>query len=137
MADVHSSNEDFLTGLIKLLEAAHKSGHGSIFLTQKRYTYGTTMKTESDSSSEDGLFPDFNLSEPVPIIVRATNGKGKEKRLEGEKVKISTIVEPNEIEGFFTRYADVCKMGMQGMKKRDRSKRKKGKDKKKGGEKKG
>jgi signal recognition particle subunit SRP14 len=50
---------------------------------------------------------------------------------------LSTIVEPDALEGFFTRYADICKTGMQALKKRDRSKRKKGKDKKKGAEKKG
>ena len=47
------------------------------------------------------------------------------------KVKISTVVQPDEIEGFFTRYADVCKAGMSGLKKRDRTKRKKDRAKKK------
>jgi signal recognition particle subunit SRP14 len=52
------------------------------------------------------------------------------KRKAGEKVKTSTVVQPDELEGFFTRYADVCKRGMEGLRKRDRSKKKK--DKKKG-----
>ena len=51
-------------------------------------------------------------------------------------VKISTVVQPDDLEGFFTRYAEVCKVGMQSLRKRDRSKRKKvGKKGKKGGEK--
>lgn len=45
-------------------------------------------------------------------------------------------MQPDAIETFFTRYAEVCKGGMQSLKKRDRSKRKrdKGKKKKIGGE---
>jgi len=43
------------------------------------------------------------------------------------------VVQPEDLETFFARYADVCKVGMQGLKKRDRSKRKKVK----GGKKKG
>lgn len=52
-----------------------------------------------------------------------------EKRKEGKKEKISTIVQPVDLEGFFTRYAEVCKKGMEGLRKRDRSKKKKDKKK--------
>ena len=49
-------------------------------------------------------------------------------------MKISTVVQADELDGFYGRYADVCKMGMTtGMKKRDRTKRKKEKAKKKKG----
>jgi signal recognition particle subunit SRP14 len=37
---------------------------------------------------------------------------------------VSTIVEADALEGFFTRYAEACKGGMSGLKKRDRSKAK-------------
>ena len=46
-------------------------------------------------------------------------------------MKLSTVVKPDELEGFYARYADVCKAGMQALKKRDRSKRKKTKKGKK------
>ncbi len=39
-------------------------------------------------------------------------------------MKISTVVQPDAIEGFFVRYAEVMKAGMSGLKKRDRSGRK-------------
>ena len=39
-------------------------------------------------------------------------------------MKLSTIVQADELDGFFTRYAEVCKAGMSGLKKRDRSGRK-------------
>jgi len=60
--------------------------------------------------------------------MRATNGKSKEKKQ--EKIKLSTVVQPDALEAFYTRYADVCKSGMQGLRKRDRSGRKKSKAKK-------
>jgi signal recognition particle subunit SRP14 len=57
--------------------------------------------------------------------VRASNGESKEGRNEGKKKKLSTVVQPDDIDGFFLRYAEVCKKGMENMKKRDRSKKKK------------
>jgi signal recognition particle subunit SRP14 len=67
------------------------------------------------------------------VLIRATDGKSqsKDKKKNKDKVKISTIVQPDDLEAFFARYAEVCKSGMQSLKKRDRSKRKKDKSKKK------
>lgn len=59
---------------------------------------------------------------PKPLIIRATNGKSKRQR--DLKVKMSTIVQPNDIESFYVQYADVCKAGMAALKPRDRSKKK-------------
>jgi signal recognition particle subunit SRP14 len=67
----------------------------------------------------------------LPILIHATNGKSKEKR--AEKVKLSTLVEPDELDVFFGRYAEVCKAGMAALKPRDRTKRKAKARKKKGG----
>ena len=53
----------------------------------------------------------------------------KEKRKAGKKEKISTIVHPDDLDGFFARYTEVCKKGMEGLRKRDRSKKKKDKKK--------
>lgn len=71
-------------------------------------------------------------SEPLPILVRATDGNSQTKdRKKSDKIKLSTVVNPNDLEAFYTRYAEVCKQGMQALKKRDRSKRKKQKQAKK------
>lgn len=59
---------------------------------------------------------------PLPVIIRATNGQSKKDR--SKKVKLSAIVNPEDIEDFYTRYADVCKSGMTALKPRDRSKKK-------------
>lgn len=59
----------------------------------------------------------------MPILIRATNGKGAEKRK--ERIKISTVVEADALPVFYERYAEVCKAGMATLKPRDRSRRKK------------
>ena len=61
-------------------------------------------------------------SKPIPILIRATDGKSKKER--DNKIKLSTIVQPDALEAFFLRYAEVCKLGMSGLKKRNRSKAK-------------
>ncbi|KAL2163697.1 hypothetical protein VTH06DRAFT_5755 [Thermothelomyces fergusii] len=48
------------------------------------------------------------------------------------KVKLSTVVQPDELEGFYSRYAEVCKAGMAALKPRDRTKRKAKAKKRKG-----
>jgi signal recognition particle subunit SRP14 len=86
------------------------------------------------SETTNDPFPDLNPSKSIPILVRATDGKSKESR--AEKIKLSTIVEPDALDGFFIKYAEVCKLGMSGLKKRNRSKAKeklKAKKKKLGG----
>jgi len=82
-------------------------------------TYGEESEGTSTATQP---FPDLNPSKPLPILIRASNGKSKEKR--GKKTKLSTIVEADALEGFYGKYAEVCKTGMSGLKKRDRSKAK-------------
>lgn len=74
---------------------------------------------------------DLKPATPLPVLIRATNGKSK--RSKSDRVKLSTVVQPEELEGFFVRYADCCKAGMQGLRKRDRKAKKKDKGKKKKG----
>ena len=66
----------------------------------------------------------------MPVLIRVSNSKGPKSRKAGKKVKAATVVQPDELEAFFLRYAEVCKKGMENLKKRDRSKKKK--EKKKG-----
>jgi signal recognition particle subunit SRP14 len=67
-------------------------------------------------------------------LIRATNGLPKPHRTDSRlrkskpKIKLSTIVEAGDLGTFYEKYADVCKKGMEGLRKRDRRKgRKKGK----------
>lgn len=89
-----------------------------------------TPTNEAAKVAHDPLW-DTHPPNPLPIIVRATNGKSKPNR--ANKVKLSTIVQPDALEGFYARYADICKAGMTALKPRDRSRRKKDKKKKKAG----
>ncbi|KAH8819611.1 signal recognition particle 14kD protein-domain-containing protein [Xylogone sp. PMI_703] len=131
MSREHLSNDDFFLRLSELFDERRKKDHGTIYLTQKRMTYN---EEQPNPPSDSDPFPDLNPpSTPLPLIIRATDGKSKSKR--DDKVKLSTIVEPEALDTFFARYAEVCKLGMSALKKRDRSKAKeklKAKKKKKG-----
>ncbi|KAL5597046.1 hypothetical protein BROUX41_006287 [Berkeleyomyces rouxiae] len=118
MASGHLSNEDFFSRLARLFDEKKPKDHGSIYLVQKRLTYGQDLPAPTETNPT----PDLNLAKPLPLIIRATNGKSKSKRK--EKIKLSTIVQPSELERFYTRYADICKTGMVALKPRDRSKKK-------------
>ncbi|KAF7587712.1 hypothetical protein BBP40_006847 [Aspergillus hancockii] len=125
----HLGHEEFFSSLTDLLSKTSQKTRGSIFLTQKPLVDHTTELTSST------LRPS--------ILIRATDGNTNapnpknskvEKKKTVSKVKLSTIVAPEDIEAFYTRYAEICKAGMTGLKKRDR---KKGKAKGKGGASKG
>ena len=81
--------------------------------------------TESSPAVSGGLpsFTDQKPGSPVPVIFRANNGKSKPNR--AEKIKIATVVQPDDLASFYARYAEVCRVGMDALKKRDRSRLKK------------
>ncbi|KAI5300762.1 hypothetical protein KEM56_002223 [Ascosphaera pollenicola] len=114
MSTKHISNDEFFAALKSLLHAQSASRRGSVFLTQKR-------NLPSDSSS-----PGDSSSTKQPILVRLSNGRKK-----NEKSKASTLVAYEYLEGFYAKYAEICKEGMVAMKKRDRSGKKKAKGKSK------
>ena len=111
----------FFSSLSSLLDKTSQKSRGSVTLTQK---------------------PLLNTSTQQPsILIRATDGntnapnpKTHKIDKKATKVKLSTVVAPEDLEGFYARYAEVCKAGMTGLKKRDR---KRGKAKAKGGAAKG
>jgi signal recognition particle subunit SRP14 len=89
--------------------------------------------TQKPLSSED------SVQSTSQILVRATNGLSKEHRVAKPKdnvrpkVKLATIVDVAEADDFYAKYAEVCKKGMEGLRKRDKKKAKeKAKAKKKG-----
>ncbi|MCJ1392401.1 hypothetical protein MMC18_005268 [Xylographa bjoerkii] len=128
----HLSTDEFFIRLAELFETRRKADHGSVFLTQKRLSYGSVSTNETQTV--DDIFADLHPASPLPVLMRATNGKPKDET--GEKVKLSTVVQPEALETFYIRYAEVWKSGMHGLRKRDRSGRKKAKAKKRkfGGE---
>ncbi|KAI0198670.1 signal recognition particle, SRP9/SRP14 subunit [Astrocystis sublimbata] len=124
----HLSNDEFFAKLVELFDSRKGKETGSIVLTQKRLTYDQPLPAPETADST--VIPDLHPPRPLPILIRATNAKGKEDRKAKEKIKLSTLVAPEGLPAFFERYAEVCKLGMGSLKPRDRSKRK-GKAKKK------
>ncbi|CAI6334967.1 unnamed protein product [Periconia digitata] len=137
MAGDHLSNDEFFTKLGDLFDTNRTKGHGSVYLTQKRMTFDTNLATPDATKVADDPLWDTHPQDPLPIIVRASNNKStKHPGTDREaiaKIKLSTVVQPDQLETFYGRYADVCKAGMSGLKKRDKKKGKKDKKKKKKG----
>ncbi|KAK4041002.1 signal recognition particle subunit srp14 [Parachaetomium inaequale] len=127
----HLTNDEFFTKLADVFNTRKAKAHGAIYLTQKRLSYNTNQTPPSPENEEQDALADLHPSQPLPLLVRATNGKGKEHR--AAKVKLSTVVQPDDLAGFYARYAEVCKAGMAALKPRDRTKRKAKAKKRKGG----
>ncbi|RMJ23630.1 hypothetical protein PHISP_05508 [Aspergillus sp. HF37] len=120
------SHEEFFNSLSTLLTTTTQKTSGSVFLTQKPLLHSESANTASSTDHADESRP--------PILIRATDGKtgnpnpkskdgaGKQKESKQEKLKLSTVVDQGDLEAFYARYAEVCKGGMTGMKKRDRKK---------------
>lgn len=102
-------------------------------LTMLAVSYGIDVSSPpsapSGTSALEDSFADLQPASPFPILIRATNGKSKDEL--GKKIKLSTIVHSDGLENFYQHYADVCKSGMHGLRKRDRAGRKKAKAKEK------
>ncbi|KIV81865.1 hypothetical protein PV11_04015 [Exophiala sideris] len=124
MSQQRLSNDEFLSSLTTLFTSTHAASHGSVYLTQKPLGAGADAAVEQSQSSQ--------------ILVRATNGLSKPHRTpktksDSAKLKIATVVEIADLDSFYARYAEVCKKGMEGLRKRDKKKAKeKAKAKKKG-----
>ncbi|KAG6003837.1 hypothetical protein E4U21_001636 [Claviceps maximensis] len=108
----------FFDRLAQIFDRRKGADHGAVYLTQKPLSSRNPM-----SVNEEDDLPTHKVNEGLmPLIIRATNGKSKRER--DLKVKISTIVQPHDIDIFYIRYADICKSGMAALKPRDRSKKK-------------
>ncbi|KAJ4320568.1 hypothetical protein N0V94_003326 [Neodidymelliopsis sp. IMI 364377] len=131
----HLSNDEFFTQLGNLFEHNRKKGHGSVYLTQKRLTFDSTSTPVTPTKVADDPLWDTHPEQPFPVLVRASNNRSDKKaetdRQDVAKIVLSTVVQPDDIDTFYIRYAEACKAGMSSLKKRDRKKGKKDKKKKK------
>ncbi|KAJ4303767.1 hypothetical protein N0V90_002668 [Kalmusia sp. IMI 367209] len=132
----HLSNDEFFTQLGNLFEHNRKKGHGTVYLTQKRLIFDTEVQPPSPTKVADDPLWDTHPENSLPILVRAHNNKSTKRagtdRENVDKITLSTIVQPDQLDAFFVRYAEACKAGMGGLKKRDRRGKKDKKKKKKG-----
>ncbi|KAJ4375055.1 hypothetical protein N0V83_002135 [Neocucurbitaria cava] len=136
MARDHLSNDEFFTQLNNLFEHTRTKGHGSVYLTQKRFAFDSSSTPPSPAKIADDPLWDTHPEQPVPVLIRASNNKSDKRagtdREDIEKIMLSTVVKPDDLDAFYVRYAEACKTGMSGLKKRDKKKAKKVKKKKKG-----
>ncbi|KAI3405581.2 hypothetical protein KGF56_001599 [Candida oxycetoniae] len=124
-------NSQFLSQLKDLV--LKNQGKSSVYLTQKRLS---TEKPHGESLSTD--FPtnviDMDKSLPrneqkYPILIRVSMNSSNNRDGEGgKKVKISTVVETEQLNQFWQDYIQVIKIGFVGLKKKEKkSKSKKNK----------
>lgn len=111
----------FFSALTDLLSKASQKARGSVILTQKPLL---DVPGATSTSSQPSILiraTDGNTNAPNP---KSVSKDGKITKNKDTKIKISTVVNPDDLEAFYTRYAEVCKGGMTGLKKRDRRGRK-------------
>ncbi|KAL4799798.1 signal recognition particle, SRP14 subunit [Aspergillus venezuelensis] len=114
------SHEEFFNSLTTLLTNTSQKTRGSVYLTQTPLLNNPSSETQPATQMPSILIraSDGNTNAPNP----KTQGdvKKQDKKQKESKVKISTVVQPADLEAFYARYAEVCKAGMTGLKKRDR-----------------
>ncbi len=117
----------FFGKVTKLLE--QNDGEKSIYITQKRLpdTESMIQADPLDDLQED-VKPTVlkqagteNKTNTYKVLIRVTNGS----REKGSKIKLSTIVDPKDLEKFWSSYTKVLKAGFPGLKKRSKKKKKK------------
>lgn len=98
-------------------------------------TFDLASKPPSSAKVADDPLWDTHPEQPLPVLIRASNNKSDKKpgtdRKDIDKIKLSTVVNPDDLDAFYARYAESCKVGMSGLKKRDKKKAKQVKKKKK------
>ncbi|PVH14467.1 uncharacterized protein CXQ87_002608 [Candidozyma duobushaemuli] len=116
------NNAEFISKVEAIL--ASNEGKSSVYFTQKRLS--TPLEKESIDSVKDlssnvvehpTAYPTNTQS--YPVLIRATLGK--------KDSKISTVVEPANLDAFWSEYAQVLKTGFVGLKKKEKKKAKKSK----------
>ncbi|CAG8001547.1 unnamed protein product [Penicillium olsonii] len=117
----HMGQDEFFSSLADLLSKTSQKARGSVILTQKPLIDVPGATTTSAQPSILIRATDGNTNAPNP---KSASKDGRITKSKSTKIKISTVVNPEDLEAFYTRYAEVCKGGMTGLKKRDRRGRK-------------
>lgn len=110
-------NKQFLETL--QTELSQNDGKKSVYLTQKRMVdlaEGSTMEDLPSNVVDTTGFATNTAT--YPVLIRAS--------LNGKKTKISTVVQTDELDAFWTEYVQILKNGLVGLRKKDKRKKKKG-----------
>ncbi|KAG0245505.1 hypothetical protein BGW41_000132 [Actinomortierella wolfii] len=115
-------NDKFLTRLQKTFEETKTKN--TVYLTMKRYTH-QTKKEKAEAILKDGdndtTMTDSAAIKEYPTMIRLQAGS---------KTKLSTLVQPNDLERFMVQYTAIIKTSMDALKKKERKKAPKAKAKK-------
>ncbi|KAF9939677.1 hypothetical protein BGZ65_009770 [Modicella reniformis] len=89
----------------------------TVYLTMKRHTYSTRKIREAEEASEtatgDSAMKTDDKDKEYPTMVRLAMGT---------KTKISTLVQPNDLDRFMVQYTNIIKTNMDALKKKERKK---------------
>lgn len=108
-------NDKFLTKMAKAFEDSKTSK--TVYLTMKRHSY-TTKKIKaaeeaSEKASGDAVMDADDKDKEYPTLVRLTSGT---------KTKLSTLVQPQDLDRFMVQYTNIIKINMDNLKKKERKK---------------
>lgn len=116
------NNAEFISKVESLL--ASNEGKSSVYFTQKRLATPLEKETidlvkdlSSNVVEHTPAYP--TNTQNYPVLIRATLGK--------KESKISTVVEPANLDTFWLEYAQALKAGFVGLKKKEKKKTKKSK----------
>lgn len=118
-------NTEFLKQVGDLLST--NSGKSSVYLTQKRLSPTLPLELSTGITDlptnviENETYPQNTAT--YPILIRISMN-GKEKKDKKDKVKLSTVVENDQLEHFWSDYVQVLKNGFVGLKKKEKKKAK-------------
>lgn len=116
------SNQEFLDTVDKLLSS--NEGKSSVYLTQKRLTsvdIDGVETTDLSTNVIDYSVPASN-SQKYPILLRLSMN-GKKKGDKSDKLKVSTVIEVENLPQFWLTYINVIKSGFVGLKRKEKKKK--------------
>lgn len=125
------NNAEFLKRLSSTLEV--NEGRSSVYLTQKRLLSALpTSENQHDlsdlSSNVIDTFPFTTIfnTNTYPMLIRVSmNPRRSKEEVTKEKLKLSTVVEANNLDAFWDDYSQVVKNNFVGLKKKEKRKSKK------------
>lgn len=116
------NNTEFISQVNTILTS--NNGKSSLYLTQKRLTVPLETSpnapiTDLSSNVVEHSSAYATNDQKYPVLIRVTLGE--------KKSKISTVVEPENLDTFWTEYTQVLKTGFVGLKRKEKKKAKKSK----------
>ncbi|KAK6455024.1 signal recognition particle, SRP9/SRP14 subunit [Scheffersomyces xylosifermentans] len=121
-------NTEFLKQVSDILTT--NNGKSSVYLTQKRLSPALAIDADTNNTIND---LSSNVKQTAiqntttyPILIRVSLN-GKDRKDKKDKVKLSTVVETDRLDQFWTEYVHVIKTGFTGLKKKTKKSKKSGK----------